>query len=114
MIRTGVFLVLLTELFLSQLAVSSPQLHQWLHGVATEERSQDDRCGCHGESEDAQEPEHLCVIVLMAAGILNEEGAFEIHPSKAFNEPLLPSAPHLAGAPAMARYLARGPPHRFR
>lgn len=114
MIRTGASLVLVSELLLTQLAISSPHLHHWLHGADPGTDFQHDHCASHGDSEDAQEAEHVCAIFLMAAGISSEEGALEIHPSKAISESLPPSAPHLAGEPAMARHLARGPPHRFR
>lgn len=114
MIRTGVSMVLLTELILTQLAVSSPPLHHWLHGVDLAEHSEKDHCGSHEDAEDAREADHVCAITLMAAGISSEEGPLDIHPSKELNEPIPPTAPRLAEKPAMARHLARGPPHRFR
>ena len=112
-IRTGVSLVLLTELILTQLAVSSPPLHHWLHGVDPVEHSANDHCETHKDAEDAQEAEHVCAITLVASGISSEEGTLDIHPAKELNEPLPPTLPRLVEKPAMARHLARGPPHRF-
>lgn len=106
-------MVLLTELILTQLAVSSPPLHHWLHGGNPVADSHDHHCGSHEDSENAQEADHVCAITLMAAGISSEEGALEFHPAKELDEPLPPTLPRLAEKPAMARHLARGPPHRF-
>ena len=114
MIRTGVSMVLLTELILTQLAVSSPPLHHWLHGGDSEADSYNHHCGSHKDSEDPQQGDHVCAITLLAEGISSEEGPLDIHPSKELNEPIPPTSLRLAEKPAMARHLARGPPHRFR
>lgn len=113
MIRNGVSLLLLTELFLTQLAMSSPQLHHWLHGVGPAANSEMGGCGSHEDADASQQAEHVCAITLVAAGILIEEGALEIRPSNELREPLPPVAPKLARESAMARHFARGPPHLF-
>ncbi|MBC9890390.1 MAG: hypothetical protein F7B06_11255 [Opitutae bacterium] len=106
MIRNGVSLLLLTELFLTQLAISSPQLHHWLHGAGPAAHSEMDGCGSHEDSDASQQAE-------VATGILIEKGALELGPSNELREPLPPVAPKLARESAMARHFARGPPHLF-
>ncbi|MBC9868304.1 MAG: hypothetical protein F7O42_10575 [Opitutae bacterium] len=113
MIRNGVSLLLLTELFLTQLAISSPQLHHWLHGVGPAAHSEMGGCESHEDSDASQQAEHVCAIALVATGILIEKGALELGPSNELREPLPPVAPKLARESAMARHFARGPPHLF-
>ncbi len=113
-LRAAVFLLLATELFLTQLAISSPQLHGWLHGVDPLTTCQDDGCGSEENSASPQPAEHVCAITLMAEGFSGKAAVVEIHPSEALYKSLANSSLLLVEKPAMARHLARGPPHLFR
>ncbi len=114
MVRNGVSVLLLTELFLTQLAISSPLLHHWLHGVGPVANSEIGGCGSYEDSDASQQAEHFCAITLVAAGILIEEGTLEIHPFNELRKLLPPAAPKLAGEPALVRHFARGPPPSVR
>ncbi|MDG2170517.1 MAG: hypothetical protein P8L44_21620 [Opitutales bacterium] len=99
--------LLVVELLLAQLAIASPQLHEWMHGVDN----------CHHQTEHSSESsnesqtteDHVCTIALVAEGLFHETETSEVRVSTLVrdhaSEPTL-----LPNGPAIVRHSARSPP----
>lgn len=99
--------LLVIELLLAQLAIASPQLHDWMHGV-------DD---CHHQAEHSSEDnsesqereDHVCTIGLLSEGLLQETVTSEVYTSTICTDQA--SEPtFVPNGPAIVRHSARSPP----
>lgn len=104
----SVALLLVIELLLAQLAIASPQLHDWLHGVDTCSHQAEHSSENTGDSPAADD--HVCTITLISEGLFQEIEPCTIHlvgsSSDQANEPAL-----FPNEPAIVRHSARSPPH---
>ena len=102
-----VTMLLLIELLLAQLAIASPQLHDWMHGA--------DDCHQHEEhssesSNDSQTSEdHICTISLISEGLFQETNSSEISISLLVTDQACEPT-FLPNGPAIVRHSARSPP----
>ena len=103
----SVAFLLLAELFLAQLAIANPHLHQWMHGA--------EGCPHHAEhhSDDSKDNKpaenHTCTIALVADGLFQESGSHEVStillPTDLVSEPV-----YRTSELTIARPSARSPP----
>ncbi|MBH55244.1 MAG: hypothetical protein CMI18_12995 [Opitutaceae bacterium] len=103
--RSGIATILTIELLLAQLAIASPQLHDWLHGESV--------CSHHEESEASEEKDHVCFIQLLNEGVDKEVRSDNERPETVVAS--FPKSIHrFSSVSALARQCARGPPILFR
>ena len=99
--------LLVIELLLAQLAIASPQLHDWMHGV-------DD---CHhqaerspeGNSESQEQGDHVCMIGLLSDGLIQETDTCEVR-TFTLSKDLASDPTFIPNGPAIVRHSARSPP----
>ena len=99
--------LLVIELLLAQLAIASPQLHNWMHGVND----------CHhqaeqspeGNPESQEQGDHVCTIGLLSDGLIQETDTCEIR-TYTFCKDLASDSTFIPNGPAIVRHSARSPP----
>ena len=103
----SIALLLIAELFLAQLAIASPSLHNWMHGVEDCEHHTEN----HSENNsDSQSNEgHACTITLISDSLYQEAETCEISKVKIFEAQACYSY-ICPGESAIARHSARSPP----
>lgn len=112
--------LLALELLFAQLAITSPQLHEWGHGghtcdVHEEHACRNDAEGSHEkDSENSTSSDcHVCAITLISIGIAHELTEIEIA-SQSLLYAFVVSADRLSCAKTIFRPSARGPPLSLR
>lgn len=99
--------LLVIELLLAQLAIASPQLHDWMHGV--------DDCHHHaehspeGNSESQEQGDHVCTIGLLSVGLIQETDTCEVR-TFTLSEDRVSDLTFIPNGPAIVRHSARSPP----
>ena len=116
----GVGFLLALELIFAQLAITSPQLHEWGHGGHTCGVHDDHTCGDHSghsQEEDSENSHssdcHVCVVTLISIGIAPETIEIEV----AYQSVLyafVVTVGRLSCAKTIFRPSARAPPVSFR
>ncbi len=112
--------MLALELVFAQLAITSPQLHEWGHGGHTCGVHEEQACDDHSESSHQEDSEnskssdcHVCAITLLSIGIAQELAKIEVGSQSVFYA-FVVSAGRFSCAKTILRPSARGPPLSFR
>lgn len=116
----GVCVLLALELIFAQLAITSPQLHEWGHGGHTCGIHDDHTCSDHSgqhQEEDSHSSHssdcHVCAVTLISIGIAPEPTEIEVA-SQSILYAFVVSAGRLSCAKTIFRPSARAPPGSFR
>jgi hypothetical protein len=113
MARDWVFVVLTVELFLAQLAIASPQLHNWMHGETVCSHHESTNANSDDSSDCKDGEDHICSIHLLNEGIASfTDGETTSIACEAVSLP--DQTFWFAADSAVARHSARGPPVTFR